>query len=60
MTLAQRWTRSLLAGLIPSFILSLAFSASAAASSITFKVTLPANQQQPIMGRLFVIIARAR
>ncbi len=55
MTLAQRWTRSLLAGLI----LSMAFSASAAASSITFKVTLPATQQQPIMGRLFVIIARA-
>ena len=59
MTLAQRWTRPLLAGLIPSFILSLAFSASAAASSITFKVTLPATQPQPIMGRLFVIIARA-
>jgi Putative esterase len=55
MNLAQRWTKSLFAGLI----LSLVLSASAAASSITFKVTLPANQPQPIMGRLFVIIARA-
>jgi hypothetical protein len=55
MNLAQRWTKSLFAGLI----FSLALSASAAASSITFKVTLPANQPQPIMGRLFVIIARA-
>jgi hypothetical protein len=55
MNLAQRWTKSLFAGLI----LSLALSASAAASSITFKVTLPTNQPQPIMGRLFVIIARA-
>jgi hypothetical protein len=55
MNLAQRWTKSLFAGLI----LSLVLSASAAASSITFKVTLPANQPQPITGRLFVIIARA-
>jgi hypothetical protein len=55
MNLAQRWTKSLFGGLI----LSLALSASAAASSITFKITLPANQPQPIMGRLFVIIARA-
>jgi hypothetical protein len=55
MNLAQRWTKSLLAGLF----LGLAFSVSAAASSITFKVTLPANQPQPIMGRLFIIIARA-
>jgi hypothetical protein len=55
MNLAQRWIKSLLAGLL----LSLAFSASADASSITFKVTLPANQPQTIMGRLFVIIARA-
>lgn len=54
MNLAQRWTKSLFAGLI----LSLAFSAPAAASSITFKVTLPANQPQPITGRLFIIIAR--
>jgi hypothetical protein len=55
MNLAQRWIKSLLAGLL----LSLAFSAPADASSITFKVTLPANQPQTIMGRLFVIIARA-
>ena len=59
MNLAQRWTKFALACLVPSFIISLAFSATAAASSITFKVTLPANQPQPIMGRLFVIIARA-
>jgi Putative esterase len=55
MNLAQRWTKFALA----SFIISLAFSATATASSITFKITLPANQPQPIMGRLFVIIARA-
>src|SRR5580765_6976847 len=55
MTLAQRWTRFSLAALI----LSLAVSAPAAASSITFKITLPANQPQPLTGRLFVIIARA-
>jgi hypothetical protein len=55
MNLAPRWTKFALA----SFILSLAFSTAASASSITFKITLPANQPQPIMGRLFVIIARA-
>jgi putative esterase len=55
MNLAPRWTKFALVG----FILSLTFSATAAASSITFKITLPANQPQPIMGRLFVIIARA-
>ena len=55
MNLAQRRTMFALVG----FILSLTFSATAAASSITFKITLPANQPQPIMGRLFVIIARA-
>jgi hypothetical protein len=55
MNLAPRWTKFALA----SFIFSLAFSAAATASSITFKITLPANQPQPIMGRLFVIIARA-
>jgi Putative esterase len=55
MNLAQRWTKFALACLI----VSLAFSAAATASSITFKITLPANQPQPIMGRLFIIIARA-
>ena len=44
---------------IGSLLLSLALSVSAAASSITFKITLPASQPQPITGRLFVIIARA-
>ena len=44
---------------ISSLLLSLALSVSAAASSITFKITLPASQPQPITGRLFVIIARA-
>ena len=55
MNLARRYA------LIPLavFIFSVAFSASAAASSITFKVTLPAREPQPIMGRLFIIIARA-
>ncbi|HVG91746.1 MAG TPA: alpha/beta hydrolase-fold protein [Alphaproteobacteria bacterium] len=40
-------------------LLSLALSVSAVAASITFKITLPASQPQPITGRLFVIIARA-
>ncbi|HET9280985.1 MAG TPA: alpha/beta hydrolase-fold protein, partial [Candidatus Angelobacter sp.] len=31
----------------------------AVASSITFKITLPANQPEPITGRVFIIIARA-
>lgn len=44
---------------ISSLLLSLALSVSAAASSISFKITLPASQPQPITGRLFVIIARA-
>jgi hypothetical protein len=44
---------------IACLLLSLALSISAAASSITFKITLPASQPQPITGRLFVIIARA-
>ena len=44
---------------IACVLLSLALSVSAAASSITFKITLPASQPQPITGRLFVIIARA-
>src|SRR6266849_3246741 len=30
-----------------------------AASSITFKVTLPAGNRQPVTGRVFVMIARA-
>ncbi|HEV8184152.1 MAG TPA: hypothetical protein VGQ61_17350, partial [Candidatus Angelobacter sp.] len=44
---------------IACVLLSLALSLSAAASSITFKITLPASQPQPVTGRLFVIIARA-
>jgi S-formylglutathione hydrolase FrmB len=44
---------------IACVLFSLALSISAAASSITFKITLPASQPQPITGRLFVIIARA-
>src|SRR6266853_4039384 len=44
---------------IACVLLGLALSISAAASSITFKITLPASQPQPITGRLFVIIARA-
>lgn len=44
---------------IAFLLLSLVLSISAAASSITFKITLPASQPQPITGRLFVIIARA-
>ncbi len=44
---------------IGCLLFSLALSVSAAASSITFKITLPAAQPQPITGRLFVIIARA-
>src|SRR5438270_10766990 len=58
MNLDRRWTKLPIACLL----LSLALAASAAASSITFKITLPAGQQsgpQPITGRLFVIIARA-
>ncbi|HSK43689.1 MAG TPA: hypothetical protein VLA83_07365, partial [Candidatus Binatia bacterium] len=54
MNLDRRWTRLPIACLF----LSLALSATAAASSITFKITLPAAQQ-PITGRLFVVIARA-
>src|SRR5689334_23514130 len=44
---------------IACVLLSLALSVPAAASSITFKITLPASQPQPLTGRLFVIIARA-
>ncbi|HEV8491617.1 MAG TPA: hypothetical protein VGR76_05070, partial [Candidatus Angelobacter sp.] len=44
---------------IACVLLSLALSVSAAASSITFKITLPASQPQPVTGRLFVIVARA-
>lgn len=55
MNVAQRWTRFAIAAII----FSLALSVSAAGSSITFKVTLPAREPQPVMGRLFIIIARA-
>src|SRR5690348_1928131 len=44
---------------ITCVLLSLVLSVPAAASSITFKITLPASQPQPVTGRLFVIIARA-
>ena len=54
MNLDRRWTKFP----ITCLFLSLALSASAVASSITFKITLPANQR-PITGRMFVIIARA-
>ena len=37
----------------------LAVSLSAVASSISFKITLPAGQGEPITGRVFVIVARA-
>ena len=55
MNRAPRWTRFSLAALV----LSIVISVPAAASSISFKITLPATQQQPLTGRLFVIIARA-
>jgi hypothetical protein len=51
---AQRWTKLPLACLI----LALALSVQAAASSITFKITLPASQKELVTGRVFVIIAR--
>src|ERR1051326_939321 len=54
MNFVQRWTKLSIACLF----LSLALSATAAASSITFKITLPAAQQA-MTGRLFVIVARA-
>src|SRR6476469_7799166 len=57
MNLARRWTKFAIAGL--TIVLSLALSIPAVASSITFKITLPASQPQPLTGRLFVIIARA-
>src|SRR5258708_14461631 len=55
MTFAQRWLKSCFA----IVIFGVAVQISAAASSITFKITLPATQQQPLTGRVFVIIARA-
>src|SRR5947209_2017345 len=55
MNLDRRWTKLAIACLF----LSLALSSTATASSITFKITLPASQPQPMTGRLFVIIARA-
>src|SRR5690349_8894408 len=52
---AFRWCkRSLIAA-----IFLLAASVSAAAASITFKITLPASQREPITGRVFVMISRA-
>jgi hypothetical protein len=55
MNLAQRWTRLPLACLI----FALASGIQAAASSITFKITLPASQKELVTGRVFVIIAHA-
>jgi hypothetical protein len=55
MNRARRWTRSSIAALI----LCLVIPVSAAASSTTFKITLPESQQPPLTGHLFVIIARA-
>jgi len=55
MNLALRWSKSCL--IVVFFCL--AASISAAASSITFKITLPASQHEPLTGRVFVIIARA-
>ncbi|HZD93213.1 MAG TPA: hypothetical protein VE133_03105, partial [Candidatus Sulfotelmatobacter sp.] len=52
---AQRWTKFWLA----VTIYVVAAQLSAAASSITFKITLPATQAEPMTGRVFVIIARA-
>ena len=54
MTHPQRWIKLALACVIFCFVIQ-----PAVASSITFKVTLPANQPEPITGRVFIIIARA-
>ncbi|HKR95399.1 MAG TPA: hypothetical protein VJW55_08565, partial [Candidatus Angelobacter sp.] len=54
MTYSQRWIKLALACVIFCFAIQ-----PAVASSITFKVTLPANQPEPITGRVFIIIARA-
>ncbi len=55
MNLSQRWTRFCLA--VAMFMAAAQFSA--LASSITFKITLPASEHEPLTGRMFVIIARA-
>jgi hypothetical protein len=49
----QRWIKFAIICTILSFVQP------AIASSITFKVSLPASQKEPITGRVFVIIARA-
>jgi hypothetical protein len=54
MTHAQRWTKLA----IVCIILSCA-AQTAVASSITFKISLPATQKEPVTGRVFIIIARA-
>src|SRR5690349_17562503 len=51
----HRWTKFCLA--ITIYVI--AAQLSAAASSITFKITLPSTQAEPLTGRVFVIIARA-
>ncbi|HEU4416633.1 MAG TPA: alpha/beta hydrolase-fold protein, partial [Candidatus Angelobacter sp.] len=53
--LSHRWLKHSFA----IIIFTLAAQISATASSISFKITLPASQPQPLTGRVFVIIARA-
>ena len=53
--LSPRWLKHSFA----IIVFALALQISAGASSISFKIILPANQPQPLTGRVFVIIARA-
>ena len=54
MTHPLRWIKFAIVCLVLSFAVQ-----PATASSITFKVTLPANYKEPVTGRVFIIIARA-
>jgi hypothetical protein len=54
MNRSPRWPQ-----LLAVLALCLVFSAPAVASSTTFRITLPAQQAEPLTGRLFVMIARA-
>src|SRR5262245_45116260 len=54
MNRSPRWPQ-----LLAVLALCLVVSAPAAASSTTFRITLPAQQAEPLTGRLFVMIARA-
>jgi putative esterase len=54
MNRSPRWPQ-----LLAVLALCLVISAPAFASSTTFRITLPAQQTEPLTGRLFVIIARA-